>query len=127
MGVVFAAKQVFVNPEWFTFLESIGVLAMVVLGGMGSIPGAMLGAAVVTILKLQVLKGLSLWLNELQERRRDGLRLQPGQPADPAGARQVRAHGLRHHPGRSMMIFRPQGSCPPRRRPRAARPPEPHG
>jgi branched-chain amino acid transport system permease protein len=35
MGVVFAAKQVFINPESFTFLESIGVLAMVVLGGMG--------------------------------------------------------------------------------------------
>jgi branched-chain amino acid transport system permease protein len=38
MGVVFAAKQVFINPESFTFLESIGVLAMVILGGMGSIP-----------------------------------------------------------------------------------------
>src|SRR6185369_4526390 len=36
MGVVFSAKQVFINPESFTFLESIGVLAMVILGGMGS-------------------------------------------------------------------------------------------
>ncbi len=66
MGVVFSAKQVFINPESFTFLESIGVLAMVILGGMGSIPGAILGATVVTILNLQVLKGLSLWLNELR-------------------------------------------------------------
>ena len=66
MGVLFAAKQVFINPESFTFLESIGVLAMVILGGMGSIPGAVLGATVVTVLNLQVLKGLSLWLNELQ-------------------------------------------------------------
>jgi branched-chain amino acid transport system permease protein len=66
MGVVFAAKQVFINPESFTFLESIGVLAMVILGGMGSIPGAVLGATVVTVLNLQVLKGLSLWLNELK-------------------------------------------------------------
>jgi branched-chain amino acid transport system permease protein len=66
MGVVFAAKQVFINPESFTFLESIGVLAMVILGGMGSIPGAIIGASVVTILNLQVLKGFSLWLNELR-------------------------------------------------------------
>jgi len=66
VGVLFAAKQVFINPESFTFMESIGVLAMVILGGMGSIPGAVLGAAVVTVLNLQVLKGLSLWLNELR-------------------------------------------------------------
>ncbi|MBI1845584.1 MAG: branched-chain amino acid ABC transporter permease [Candidatus Rokubacteria bacterium] len=66
MGVIFSAKQLFINPESFTFLESIGVLAMVILGGMGSIPGAIIGASVVTILNLQVLKGLSLWLNELR-------------------------------------------------------------
>jgi branched-chain amino acid transport system permease protein len=66
MGVIFSAKQLFINPESFTFLESIGVLAMVILGGMGSIPGAIIGATVVTALNLQVLKGLSLWLNELR-------------------------------------------------------------
>jgi branched-chain amino acid transport system permease protein len=66
IGVLFAAKQVFINPESFTFLESIGVLAMVILGGMGSIPGAVLGATIVTVLNLQILKGLSLWLNELR-------------------------------------------------------------
>ena len=99
MGVVFAAKQVFINPESFTFLESIGVLAMVILGGMGSIPGAVLGATVVTVLNLQVLKGLSLWLNELKNAGVTVLRLQPGQPAHPARAGQVRAHGLRRHPG----------------------------
>jgi branched-chain amino acid transport system permease protein len=66
MGVIFAAKQFFINPESFTFLESIGVLAMIILGGMGSIPGAILGATVVTVLNLQVLKGVSLWLNALR-------------------------------------------------------------
>src|SRR5205814_7020836 len=59
-------KQLFINPESFTFLESIGVLAMVILGGMGSIPGAIIGASAVTILNLQVLKSISLWLNELR-------------------------------------------------------------
>jgi len=66
VGVLFSAKQIFINPESFTFMESIGVLAMIILGGMGSIPGAILGASVVTILNLQILKGLSLWLNELR-------------------------------------------------------------
>src|SRR5207249_10563135 len=46
VGVLFSAKQIFINPESFTFMESIGVLAMIILGGMGSIPGAILGAAV---------------------------------------------------------------------------------
>ncbi|MBU1002414.1 MAG: branched-chain amino acid ABC transporter permease [Proteobacteria bacterium] len=43
-GAFFAARMRFVSPESFTFLESAMVLAMVVLGGMGSIPGIMLGA-----------------------------------------------------------------------------------
>ena len=116
MGVLFSAKQVFINPESFTFLESIGVLAMVILGGMGSIPGAVLGAAVVTVLNLQVLKGLSLWLNELQERRRHRVRLQPRQPAHPARAGQVRAHGLRHDP-------RADDDLPPAGHPPRAAPP----
>jgi len=38
----------------------------VILGGMGSIPGAIIGAVAVTVLNLQVLKGISLWLNELR-------------------------------------------------------------
>jgi branched-chain amino acid transport system permease protein len=63
MGVLFASKQLFINPESFTFMESIGVLAMVILGGMGSVPGAILGASAVTILNLQILKQFSLTLN----------------------------------------------------------------
>jgi branched-chain amino acid transport system permease protein len=63
MGVLFASKQVFINPESFTFMESIGVLAMIILGGVGSIPGAILGASLVTVLNLQVLKQFSLTLN----------------------------------------------------------------
>lgn len=42
-GAFFAARMKFVGPESFTFLESAMVLAMVVLGGMGSIPGVILG------------------------------------------------------------------------------------
>jgi branched-chain amino acid transport system permease protein len=43
-GVFFAAKMAFVSPESFTFSESVLILCMVVLGGMGSIPGIVLGA-----------------------------------------------------------------------------------
>ncbi|MFK5926283.1 MAG: high-affinity branched-chain amino acid ABC transporter permease LivM [Desulfuromusa sp.] len=49
-GAFFASRMKFVSPESFTFLESAMVLCMVVLGGMGSIPGVILGAAALIIL-----------------------------------------------------------------------------
>ncbi len=67
MGVLLAASRTFISPESFTFMQSIGVLSMVILGGSGSIPGVILGAATVTILNLQVLQGFSLYLNDLRQ------------------------------------------------------------
>lgn len=49
-GAFFAARMRFVSPESFTFLESAMVLCMVVLGGMGSIPGILLGVGALIIL-----------------------------------------------------------------------------
>jgi branched-chain amino acid transport system permease protein len=49
-GGLFAAFQGFVSPESFTLMESIMILCMVVLGGMGHIPGVILGALLLTIL-----------------------------------------------------------------------------
>ena len=49
-GVVFAAKTTFVNPASFTFLESALILCIVVLGGMGSIVGVILGALILILL-----------------------------------------------------------------------------
>ena len=43
-GGIFSAMQGFVSPESFSLIESIMILAMVVLGGMGHIPGVILGA-----------------------------------------------------------------------------------
>ena len=43
-GVFYTAKMGFVSPESFNFLESVIIVCMVVLGGMGSIPGVILGA-----------------------------------------------------------------------------------
>nr|WP_312887331.1 branched-chain amino acid ABC transporter permease [Paenibacillus rhizosphaerae] len=65
MGVVFAAKQTFIDPTSFTLVESATILVMVILGGMGSVPGVILGAAIVTILNLQVLTELTNWFNQL--------------------------------------------------------------
>jgi branched-chain amino acid transport system permease protein len=67
MGVLFAGSRTFVSPESFSFMQSIGVLSMVILGGLGSIPGVIVGAAVVTILNLQVLQGFSLFLSSLRQ------------------------------------------------------------
>ena len=49
-GGMFAAFQGFISPESFSFMESIVVLTMVVLGGMGHIPGVVLGAVVLYFL-----------------------------------------------------------------------------
>lgn len=49
-GSFFAARQGLVNPESFTFIESALILAIVVLGGMGSQLGVILAAILLTIL-----------------------------------------------------------------------------
>jgi branched-chain amino acid transport system permease protein len=67
MGVMLAASRTFISPESFSFMQSIGVLTMVILGGQGSIPGVILGAATVIILNLQILQGLSLYLSQLRQ------------------------------------------------------------
>ncbi len=67
MGVIFAASRTFVSPESFSFLQSVGVLTMVILGGVGSIPGVIIGASVVIILNLQVLQSFSLFLSRLRQ------------------------------------------------------------
>lgn len=46
MGVLFAAKTTFINPASFTTWESIVILCVVVIGGMGSIPGVIVGALI---------------------------------------------------------------------------------
>jgi branched-chain amino acid transport system permease protein len=58
VGVIFAAKTTFINPASFTFLESAIILSIVVLGGMGSIVGVIIGALVL-ILMPEYLRALS--------------------------------------------------------------------
>ncbi|MBF0259009.1 MAG: branched-chain amino acid ABC transporter permease, partial [Desulfamplus sp.] len=49
-GVVFAAKTTFINPASFTLWESVIILCIVVLGGMGSIAGVITGALLLILL-----------------------------------------------------------------------------
>ena len=49
-GAFFAARQGIVNPESFTFIESALILAIVVLGGMGSQLGVIIAAIILTVL-----------------------------------------------------------------------------
>lgn len=49
-GGLFAHYQGFIDPNSFNFTRSVEVVIMVVIGGMGSFSGAMLGALIVTVL-----------------------------------------------------------------------------
>ena len=48
-GCLFASMQGFVSPESFGLSESIAILCMVVLGGMGHVPGVVAGALLLSI------------------------------------------------------------------------------
>jgi branched-chain amino acid transport system permease protein len=89
-GVLYASKVGFISPENFILLFSILVLTMVIFGGMGSLPGVVMGAAVLQWLP-QVLRG----------------RVPPEDRYIYFGALLI-----------LMMIFRPQGLLPSRRRSR---------
>ena len=78
-GSFFAAKQRFISPESFTFIESAIILAIVVLGGMGSQIGVVLAAV--------LLIGLPEWFRDL-------------------GAYRMLAFGLAMV---LIMVFRPRG------------------
>jgi len=49
-GVMFASFQGFISPESFSLQESVMIVAMVVLGGIGHIPGVLLGALLLSAL-----------------------------------------------------------------------------
>ena len=62
-GAMFAAFQGFVSPESFILMESIVIVSMVVLGGMGHIPGVVLGA----IILYAIPEALRIWARPAQE------------------------------------------------------------
>jgi len=64
-GSLFAYYQQFINPNYFMFMQSVLVVCMIVLGGMGSIPGAIAGALMLDALPELVRQGFSKWLPNL--------------------------------------------------------------
>ncbi len=56
-GALLAHTANFISPDQFQFGESINILAMVVVGGLGSLPGAVIGALLLTILP-EALRGV---------------------------------------------------------------------
>ena len=106
-GGLFAAFQGFVSPESFTLMESIMILCMVVLGGMGHIPGVVLGALLLT-----VLPELLRYVGPLQQT------LLGRVAVDPADLRML-LFGIALV---AVMIFRPEGLWPSPQRARELSP-----
>jgi branched-chain amino acid transport system permease protein len=69
-GAMFAAFQQFVSPESFSLMESIMIVAMVVLGGIGYLPGVILGAVLLSALP-EVLRYVASPLQEMTGGRLD--------------------------------------------------------
>jgi branched-chain amino acid transport system permease protein len=59
-GSLFAAKMGFVSPESFTFMESVFILCMVIIGGLGSITGVIVGAVLLVFLP-EVLREVEMY------------------------------------------------------------------
>ena len=60
VGGVFASFIHYVNPDNFTYAESVVILTMVVLGGVGSVPGIIVGATVLAVLP-EALRGIATY------------------------------------------------------------------
>lgn len=101
-GGLFAAFQGFVSPESFSLMESVMVLCMVVLGGMGNIAGVLLGAFLLTVTP-ELLRDI---INPLQRE------LFGQMVVDPENLRML-LFGLAMI---LVMIFRPAGIWPSQRR-----------
>ena len=102
-GGLFASFQGFISPESFNLMESVMILCMIVLGGMGNIPGVILGAFFLTILP-EALR----YVGDLQRLVFDRVLV------DPADLRML-LFGLALV---LMMIFRPAGLWPSKQRQR---------
>lgn len=103
-GITYAYWVGFISPESFNFMESVLVVCMVVLGGMGSIPGSVLGAVIIAGLP-EVIRFMA------QSNLLSGVLTY--QQANQASQYRYLVFGLAMV---IMMIWRPQGILPSRRR-----------
>lgn len=107
-GVTFAYVQQFISPESFIFMESVFVVCIVVLGGMGSIPGVIVGALVIRGVP-DLVQGLAV----------AGVLKLPGETISHISNYRFMVFGLLMV---VMMAFRPEGMIPSKRRARELHP-----
>jgi branched-chain amino acid transport system permease protein len=69
-GVLFATFQQFISPESFSLQESVMIVAMVVLGGIGHLPGVIVGALLLSALP-EVLRYIAGPLQQMTDGRLD--------------------------------------------------------
>jgi len=113
-GITFANFQGFVSPESFTFMESVFVVCVIVLGGMGSIPGAIIGALIIQgvpeLIRGMASSGLLTALTGIQV---------PAEAQSAISNYRYLVFGLLMV---VMMAWRPQGLIPSKRRARELHP-----
>jgi branched-chain amino acid transport system permease protein len=107
-GVTFAYVQQFISPESFTFMESVFVVCIIVLGGMGSIPGVIVGALVIRGIP-ELIQGLAV----------SGVIKMSGEAISAISNYRFLVFGLLMV---IMMAVRPQGMIPSSRRARELNP-----
>lgn len=122
-GLLYATRLGSVTYDQFSFSVSVTILVMVILGGMGSIPGVMLGAAIIAFLTQSWLDTLSVKLNAA------GVNIQhDGGPVGAFGNWLANAPLPTAKPLIlgiilvAVMLLRPQGLWPERRRAREFHP-----
>ncbi len=107
-GITFAYVQQFISPESFTFMESVFVVCIIVLGGMGSIPGVIVGALLIRGIP-DLIQGLAV----------AGVLKLPGEAISMITGYRFLVFGLLMV---VMMAVRPQGFIPSSRRARELNP-----
>jgi ABC-type branched-subunit amino acid transport system ATPase component/ABC-type branched-subunit amino acid transport system permease subunit len=119
-GALFAHKIGFMAPDIFSVLLSIQFLLMVVVGGLGSLHGALYGAVFVALLPVLISEARDLvpqWVGQaaavLRERRGDAVpRRRALREAAGAGAGYLRAHPCAFHPLRAAGHLRALAQAP---------------
>ena len=103
-GVFYASKLGSVSPENFQFIVSVQILSMVVLGGLASIRGVVVGAVVLYLLQGFVLAQLTIWAHSLGAAIHSSFLTSVDFNSLKLGLYGVALVG--------MMLFRPQGLIP---------------
>ncbi len=113
-GVAYGAKLQLVSPDQFGFNVSVAVLSMLVLGGMGNIPGVILGSLVISSLDRLILPQLTNFLHDVVAPAFSGSAALHGffSTIDLANSRFM-IYGVILV---IMMLFRPEGLLPSRQR-----------